>query len=170
MLSKYKDAPSDFALLEAFKLNSIKFKKYPFISNGSDERQYNSPNINLPITSFFKSKFGTYPEYHTSLDDFKVVTEKGIQQSFKIMKDALKILDNNIYPKSLIFCEPFMSKRGLYPTMSKKLTSGITKKLMNFIQYSDGKNTIKDISKLIGVNYKNGLKIFKILKNNQILS
>ena len=31
-------------------------------------------------------------------------------------------------------------------------------------------NTIKDISKLIGVNYKNGLKIFKILKNNQILS
>ena len=39
------------------------------------------------------------------------------------MKDALKILDNNIYPKSLIFCEPFMSKRGLYPTMSKKLTS-----------------------------------------------
>ena len=26
MLSKYKDAPSDFALLEAFKLNSIKFK------------------------------------------------------------------------------------------------------------------------------------------------
>ncbi len=170
ILSKYSNSPSDFALLKSFKKNKINFKKYPFVLNGSDERQYNSPNINLPITSFFKSKFGTYPEYHTSLDNFDIVTEKGIKESFNIIKDALKILDNTIFPKSLVFCEPFMSKRGLYPTISKNFTSGITRNLMNFIQYSDGHNTIENISKIIGINENEGHKIYKILKKHKILS
>lgn len=170
ILSKYGNSPSDFALLKSFKKNKINFKKYPFILNGSDERQYNSPNIDLPITSFFKSKFGTYPEYHTSLDNFDIVTEKGIKESFNIIKDALKILDNTIFPKSLVFCEPFMSKRGLYPTISKNFTSGITRNIMNFIQYSDGHNTIKNISKIIGINENEGHKIYKILKKHKILN
>jgi len=169
ILSKYNNSPSDYALLNAFKINKIKFKKYPFTMNGSDERQYNSPNIDLPITSFFRSKFGTYPEYHTSLDNFELVTLKGITQSFIVMKNAIKFLEKNIFPKSQIFCEPFMSKRGLYPTTSKRLTSGITKKIMNFIQYSDGKNSIADISRIIKTNKKNTIKIYQILKKNKII-
>ena len=169
ILSKYNNSPSDYALLNAFKNNKIKFKKYPFTMNGSDERQYNSPNIDLPITSFFRSKFGTYPEYHTSLDNFELVTLKGITQSFTVIKNAIKFLEKNIFPKSQMFCEPFMSKRGLYPTISKRLTSGITKKIMNFIQYSDGKNSIADISRIIKTNKKNTAKIYQILKKNKIL-
>ena len=105
----------------------------------------------------------------TALDNFELVTLKGITQSFTVIKNAIKFLEKNIFPKSQMFCEPFMSKRGLYPTISKRLTSGITKKIMNYIQYSDGKNSIADISRIIKTNKKNTAKIYQILKKNKIL-
>ena len=86
------------SIIKAFKKLKIKFKKYSFLGRGSDERQYNSPGIDLPIASIFRSKYGNYPEYHTSLDDFKVVTLKGISGGFKLAKTAINFLLNMVLP------------------------------------------------------------------------
>ena len=56
MLSKYKNSISDKALLETYKKLNIKFEEYPFTENGSDERQFNYPGIDLPVASIFRSK------------------------------------------------------------------------------------------------------------------
>ena len=83
ILSKYKNSLSDFALLETFKKFNSKFKKYSFLDRGSDERQFNSPFIDLGITTICKSKFGNFKEYHTSLDNFSFVTKK---EFIKVLK------------------------------------------------------------------------------------
>ena len=169
MLSKYENSPSDKALLEAYKKLKIKFKLYSFLKRGSDERQYNSPGIDLPITSIFRSKYGEYPEYHTSLDDFNLVTIKGVKGGFKVAKKAIEILLNNIIPKNKILCEPQMGKRGLYPNLSTKSGSKKSKIYMNFLQYADGKNDLKFIAKKIKINLRSAKKKYFFLKKNNLI-
>ena len=78
-----------------------------------------APGIDLPIATIMRSKYGTYPEYHTSLDKIgTVVTQKGLKQSFDLFKKVIFIIENNEKPITNIFCEPMLSKRNLYPTFS----------------------------------------------------
>ena len=68
--SKYGNSLSDKAAILAFNELKINPKFYSFLNRGADERQYNSPKIDLGLGSIMRSKYGTYPEYHTSLDNF----------------------------------------------------------------------------------------------------
>ena len=170
MFTKYNDSPSDEALLQAYKnLKIKKFKIYSFLKRGSDERQYNSPGIDLPIASIFRTKYGNYPEYHTSLDDFNLVTLKGIKGGFRVAKEAINIILKNIYPTSTILCEPQLSKRGLYPSLSTKNKKTTSKDFLSFLQYSDGKNSLNKISKLIKLNLKATKKIYTKLSSIKII-
>lgn len=169
MFSKYQNSPSNTAIIEAFKKLKIKFKKYSFLERGSDERQYNSPGIDLPIASIFRTKYGEYPEYHTSLDNFNLVTESGIEGGFEVTKTAIKILLKKIIPQNKILCEPQMSKRGLYRNLSTKYRHISGYKLLNFLQFADGTNDLNQISKLIKINYKESLKIYKKLLKAELI-
>ena len=153
MLSKYQNSPSDNSIIEAYKKLKLKYKVYSFLKRGSDERQYNSPGIDLKISSIFRSKYGEYPEYHTSLDNFDLVTLKGIKGGLKFSKTAIQILLKKIIPKNKILCETNMGKRGLYPTLSTRIKKP-TEDLMNFLTYADGKNDLERVSKYINKNYK----------------
>ena len=62
-----------------------------------------------------------------------------------------------------------MTKYNLYPTLSTKNINNIRNQYMDFLQYSDGKNTIEEISKKIKLNLSKVKKIYKLLKDNQII-
>lgn len=167
--TKYNNSPSDEALRKTLSRLSLNLKKFSFLERGSDERQYNSPGVDLPITTFFRSKFGKFKEYHTSLDDFNFITVKGLNDSFKIIKKSINTILKNKYPKSKILCEPFMSKRGMYPTISIKNNTNLNKNLLNFLQYSDGFNSIEKISKLIKLNLRETNNCSKLLYKHKLI-
>ena len=170
MFSKYQNSPSDEAVIEAYKLLKIKnYKVYPFLKRGSDERQYNSPGIDLKISSIFRSKYGEFPEYHTSLDNFNLVTLKGCIGGFNVAKKSIEILLERIYPKCKIMCEPQMGKRGLYPTLSTKNENKLTRSYMDFLQYADGTNSLEKISNLIKLELNSVKKINSILSKSNLL-
>ena len=175
MFTKNKNSLSNRALVETYKKFKIKYKRYSFLYAGSDERQFNSPGIDLPIAAIFRSMYGTYPEYHTSLDDFNVVTLKGLKGGFKVAKNAVQIINKKIIPKSKILCEPHMSKRNLYPTLSKWNQGGFKSKrdsigqYMNFLQNVDGKNDLDEISVLINISPKLAKNIYYKLKKNNLI-
>ena len=130
------------------KLNNVKY--YSFLERGSDERQYLSPKINLPFCTFSRSKFGEYPEYHTSDDNLKIVTEKGLNQSLKIFTEIIKSFELGIIPVTNIFCEPQLGKRNLYSSISKKNNyDDALKTRLNLIAYSDSKKNIFEIAKIL---------------------
>jgi len=171
MFSKYQNSPSDEAVIEAYKLLKIKnYKVYPFLKRGSDERQYNSPGIDLKISSIFRTKYGEYPEYHTSLDNFNLVTLKGCVGGFNVARKSIEILLERIYPKCKIMCEPQMGKRGLYPTLSTKNGKKLTRSYMNFLQYADGTNSLEKISNLIKLELNSVKKINSILFKNNLVN
>ena len=169
MFSKYENSPSDMSLIEAYKKLKIKYKKFSFLKRGSDERQFNSPGIDLPITSIFRTKYGEYPEYHTSLDDFKLVTFRGINGGFKVASEAIRILLKKIIPKNLILGEPQMGKRNLYFYNPKTKRTEFPRQYMNFLQYSDGKNDLNMISKKIQINSKLINKMYLKLKKYKLI-
>ena len=170
ILSKYENSPSDDSLIEAYKKLKIKkYKIYSFLKRASDERQFNSPGIDLKITSIFRTKYGEFPEYHTSLDNFNLVTLKGIKGGYNVAKKSIIILLNKIIPKNKILCEPQMGKRGLYPTLSTKEKKSTTNNYMNFLQYADGNNSIERISKKINLGLNLTKKIFLKLKSNNLV-
>ena len=78
--SRRGDTVSDDVAKHVLKWTDPNFLSYKWSDRGSDERQYCAPNIDLPIASMMRTKYGEYPEYHTSLDNLElVVSSKGLQ-------------------------------------------------------------------------------------------
>lgn len=170
--SKNKNTLSDKVARQVFKKNKINFKEYNWLDSRSDEIQYCSPGIDLPVSSLMRTKYGEYSEYHTSLDTFgRVVTLKGLNGSFKILSDIVKVFENSSFPVAKIKCEPQLGKRGLYPNLSKKNTIKLdTRLLQYFLSYSDGKNSIIDIAEKCKTSVERIIKIKKILEKENLIT
>ena len=169
LLSRHGNCLADQALSAAlFGKENVVIKSFAY--RGSDERQYNSPGIDLPVCGFSRSKFGDYPEYHTSLDNFDVVTEAGLQQSFEVMKDIVDAFECG-FPKTKVLCEPQLGKRGLYPNLSKCFASNTDDRMvddvsirMDCLAYLDGETSIFAMPKFAGCSLR------KIISEVEILS
>ena len=144
--SRKGDSLSDKVARHILKWTDPNFKSYTWLDRGSDERQYCSPGIDLPIASILRTKYGEYPEYHTSLDNLiDVVTPKGLNGGYLAVRNAIELIENNKIYQVNVLCEPHMSKYDLYPTLSTKNRNKEVKLMMDFISFCDGKSTLLDI-------------------------
>lgn len=147
----------------------VNYNKYTFLDRGSDERQYCAPGVDLPVASLMKSKYGSYPEYHTSLDNLNFITPEGLKESYEMMKTAIEILESNKFWKLKTLGEPQLGKLGLYPTVSTKNSGTTVQDLMNVMAYCDGENDLIDISNICGLKFKEVLKIIETLFTNELV-
>ena len=140
---------SDQVAKHVLKYTCSTYKSYTWSDRGSDERQYCAPGIDLPIASIMRTKYGKYDEYHTSLDDLiNVVTAEGLEGGFNAIWNAIEALERNIYPKVKVLCEPQLGKRGLYPTLSTKVSGVEVRLMMDLITWSDGTRSLIEIAEL----------------------
>ncbi len=170
--SKFKYSIADKVARQVLKKNVRSFKEYTWLDSRSDEIQFCSPGIDLPVASLMRTKYGEYPEYHTSLDTFgRVVTSNGLKGSLNILKKIIYELEKSVFPIAKYKCEPQLGKKGLYPSLSKKNTINQNIRLIQyFLSYSDGQNSILDIAKKCETSLTKILKIEKILKKKKLIS
>ena len=166
--SKYGDTLADKALKTILNYRNH-FTDYSFHHRGSDERQYNSAGVDLPVVCYCRSKFGEFPEYHTSADNMSYVSAEGFQGSYDVMTQLIDALEYNGHYMMKVACEPQLGKRGLYSDLSRKGTYDGIMVQRDVISYSDGRNDLFDLSRIIGVPPCEIIEVIKRLVDNDLI-
>ena len=167
--SRNGSALSDDVALHVLKHTDPDFIRYTWLDRGSDERQYCAPGVDLPIASIMRSKYGEYPEYHTSLDNLELVTQSGLQGGFDILRKAIYIMENNAYFQNTVLCEPQLGNRGLYPTLSTKESGKEVRTMMNILSYCDGNKSLLEIAELLNKPFWELTPIIVTLLEHELL-
>jgi aminopeptidase-like protein len=168
--SRYGNTLADKVARHALASLSPNYIQYSFLDRGSDERQYCAPGVDLPLVTLCRSKYGKYPEYHTSLDNLDLVTPRGLAGGYEMVRRCLEALEGNFHYKVNCLGEPCLGKRGLYPTVSQKGSADGVRVMMNFIAYADGKNDLVSIADLIGVSVWDLFPIVAKLEEARLIS
>ena len=150
-------------------------------TTGSDERQYNSAELNLPVGQISRTLYGSYHQYHNSGDDKNFMKISKIIKSINEIEKILK-LNENLKPlkRTMPFCEIQLGKRGLYPNINsfktwKDSSDTILKRkkqlkiLQYLFSYADGKHNILDISNLSGFKINEIEKVLKIAIKRKLI-
>lgn len=169
--SKYSNTITDKISLHVIKNIYSKYKVYNWKDRASDERQYCSPGIDLPVVTLCRTKPGNYKEYHTSLDKLgTVVTSKGLEGGFELVKKCLEAIEFNFHPITKIKGEPFLSKRKLAGAINEEYEHSIYKKITDMLTYCDGKNDLIDIAEKLDIPVWKLYDICLILKKNKLIN
>ena len=145
------------------------YRQYSFLARGSDERQYDAPGVDLPICGFCRSKYGEYPEYHTSKDNMGIISPTGLAGAYEVLQQCVQALENNRTYQVQCLCEPQLGKRGLYPTVSQRGSYDAVAAMTNFIAYADGGNDLIEISNIIDVPIYRLIPIIQTLTLNELI-
>jgi aminopeptidase-like protein len=167
--SRQGDTLSDRAAKHVLKHGVGDYVSYSYLDRGSDERQYCSPGVDLPVACILRSKYGEYPEYHTSLDDLELVTPTGLAGAYAAFKRSIELIENNGYWQATTTCEPQLGKRGLYPTISTARGANSVRNIMNVLSYADGTRDLIDLADTIGENAIECLTIIVRLEEHGLL-
>lgn len=180
--TKYTNSVLDKYFLRKSLEDKIKIRPFTPMG-GSDERQYNSPKINLPIGQLGRTIYEEHPEYHNSLDNKEFMQLSQLELSCEEILGYINEIEKlEIYQNSNGFGESFLSNHNLYPTINSNITraenSGDAlkdgkkqqKTVMYLLNYSDGFNSTEDIAQIIGeeVDYVNA--VAKILEGKKLIT
>lgn len=151
--TRHGDAPIDREVPRALARMGEALEVAEFIPFGYDERQFNSPGIDLPVGSFTRTPFGRYPEYHTSADNLDLIRPDTLAGSLAALEGVVDVLEGrecyrNLAPE----CEPQLGRRGLYRAIGGD-DAGRERELalLWMLNLSDGEHSLADIVERSGI-------------------
>jgi aminopeptidase-like protein len=143
--------------------------EYSYLDRGSDERTYCAPGIDLPLISLMRTKYGSYREYHTSLDDLTVITPSGLQGGLDLVRDCVELLESNEYYVATVLGEPQLGRRGLYHAMHARTVADIVLMRTHVLAYCDGEHSVLDLADLLDLPVDDVLAIIDELVDHGLL-
>ncbi len=147
-------------------------------TSGSDERQYCSALLNLPVVQVTRTQYACYPDYHSSNDSQKIFSLDSIVDSalgiFRCLQYIEKREDK---PCISVSCEPQLGKRGLYPDInSPKVRAARNSRinsletLLTILNLCDGSFTVAKLARMAKVNPLSLLELIEHLYRGKVLT
>ncbi len=152
-------------------------------TGGSDERQFCSPSINLPVIQAARTVYGQYDEYHTSLDNKDFMSINSVLDSVEKIFLFLRIYELEscrLLPR-IEGGEPMLGKRNLYPNVNSSSTRNKSDDdkfdgrdqlnlMLNVISLVDGNYSLSSIVDKLNVPYRKIVPIIEELIFKEIIS
>ena len=123
-------------------------KLYSYLDRGSDERQYGAAGVDLPLISLMRTKYGSYPQYHSSADDLTFVTPAGLQGGFDLVRTCIEEFEESTYYRATVLGEPQLGRRGLYHSMHGRTVEDVILLRTHVLAYADGQHSVTDMAEL----------------------
>jgi aminopeptidase-like protein len=122
------------------------------------------------MVSMMRSKYYEYSEYHTSHDDLeRVVSAAGLAGGFEAIRQALEILEQDVYPTALVRGEPMLSARGLYSTLGAGRYSSSPQKLLDIWSFCDGSLSTLDIATRLCLSFVEVREVVDTLLKHELV-
>jgi aminopeptidase-like protein len=152
-ISTYKrtrkgNATIDRVVEKVLKDTGMPYKVINFFPSGSDERQFCSPGINLPVGSLMRTMYGQFPEYHTSADNPEFVIATCLGDTIGKYLRTIYIVENDrTYINQNPMCEPQLGKRGIYSIIGGQKQNNLNELAIFWVlNLADGNNSLLDMS------------------------
>lgn len=145
----------DRAAVHVLRNASAESRFLDFSPWGYDERQFNSPGINLPVGRLTRTPNGEFPQYHTSADNLEFVSASVLGESWLTCLKIFDVLERdrryvNLQPKG----EPQLGRRGLYrSTGGYQDIPNRQLALLWVLNQSDGSASLLDIAERAGLPF-----------------
>jgi aminopeptidase-like protein len=133
---------ADRVARHVYKATDPQARECDFLERGSDERQFCSPNAGLPVVTLMRSRFGSYPEYHTSLDDLTLVTPAGLEGGFQAVRRCIETIEAGCVPRATRTGEPQLRKYGLRPDISTRDLGSYFQLVSDVLAFADGRRDL----------------------------
>lgn len=138
----------------------VMLKKNPKLKIGAfreivrnDEMIFNGPGVNIPMVSISR---WPYPEYHTSDDNPKIISEKKLKEAKAVVLNILESMerenpDKDYIPKRTFRGPVFLSRYGLWVDwrINKKLNQNIERIMLSV----EGDKTVSDIADELNMEF-----------------
>jgi aminopeptidase-like protein len=153
LASRDGNTPADRVARHVLRHMDKDFVSYSYLARGSDERQYCAPGIDLPVASVMRTRYGDYPEYHTSLDDLSVISPEGLAGGFTALQMCLQALEANDTYVTQTLGEPQLGRRNLISNLGYGPSQiALTRKMYSHLSaFADGNRDLLDLADLLEV-------------------
>lgn len=153
--SRRGDAEIDRAMAHVLKHAFERPTLMDFEPYGYDERQFCSPGFDLPVGLLQRSRFATFPQYHTSADNLDFIAPEHLASSLQAIWRVIEIAERNYTPRNLFpKGEPQLGRRGLYAsTGGDKEGPAKAMAMLWVLNQGDGTRSLLDIAERAGMPF-----------------
>ena len=136
---------TDFVIELLLKSNGKDYQIRNFMERGSDERQYNSPNVDVDMVSAMRCKYHEFENYHTNLDNLDNLDFETFIDSVDTYSKLIELLEIDGNVISNFMGEPFLNSNPLLSTTGGQNhhNPSFRQDVLNFLAFCDGKSVLE---------------------------